>query len=75
MQTTPTDYLKLPLSDRIQLVEDLWDSIAEEASDTFSLSPEQKAELSRRLAAPIKPTLLPLFPGNTFAANYFSVSH
>jgi len=51
MQTTPTDYLKLPLSDRIQLVEDLWDSIAEEASDTFSLSPEQKAELSRRLAA------------------------
>ncbi len=40
---------KLPLSDRIKLVEDIWNSIADEA-DHLPLSKEQELELDRRLA-------------------------
>ncbi len=46
-----TDYLKLSVSERIQLVEDIWDSIAAEASNTVVLSQAQKAELHRRVVA------------------------
>lgn len=42
------DLKRLPLSERIQLVEDLWDSIAEE-SPAMGLTPEHVAELDRRL--------------------------
>ncbi len=42
------DLKRLPLSERIQLVEDLWDSIAEE-SPVMGLSQEHVAELDRRL--------------------------
>ena len=45
------EYMKLSVSERIQLVEDIWDSIAAEAPDTVELSEAQKAELHRRLAA------------------------
>ena len=46
-----TQLRKLPIADRLQLVEDLWDSIADEAPDeAFPLSPEIAAELDRRLA-------------------------
>ena len=45
------EYLKLSVSERIQLVEDIWDSIAAEASNTVELSQAQKAELLRRVAA------------------------
>ena len=45
------EYMKLSLSERIQLVEDIWDSIAAEAPDTVGLSQVQKVELHRRLAA------------------------
>ncbi len=38
----------LPVSERIQIVEDLWDSIAEE-SDSIRISPAQIEELDRRL--------------------------
>lgn len=38
----------LPLSERIQLVEDLWDSIAEETG-AIKLTEAQRAELDRRL--------------------------
>ena len=51
---TPTvtiEYMKLSVSERIQLVEDIWDSIAAEAPDTVELSQGQKAELHRRVAA------------------------
>lgn len=41
---------QLPLSGRIQLVEDLWDTIAEDAPYP-RLPPEQLAELDRRLDA------------------------
>jgi putative addiction module component (TIGR02574 family) len=45
------DHLRqLPISERLQLVEDLWDTIAAEAPDeAVPLSPELAAELDRRL--------------------------
>lgn len=46
-----TEYMKLSISERIQLVEDIWDSIAAEATNTVELSLAQKAELHRRVAA------------------------
>ena len=39
---------KLPVPDRIKLVEDIWDSIADEP-DEFALTAAQKRELDRRL--------------------------
>jgi putative addiction module component (TIGR02574 family) len=45
-----SDLRKLPLDERIQLVEDLWDSIAADSS-ALPLTPEQRAELDRRLDA------------------------
>ena len=44
----PPEILGLPISDRLVLVEQLWDSIAQE-EPTFELSAEHKAELDRRL--------------------------
>ena len=41
---------KLPLDERIRLVEDLWDSIAADQS-LLPLTPEQRIELDRRLDA------------------------
>jgi putative addiction module component (TIGR02574 family) len=46
-----TEYMKLSVSERIQLVEDLWDSITADAPDTVELSQAQKAELHRRITA------------------------
>ena len=40
----------LPIEERIRLVEDLWDSIAAD-EQALALSPEQRAELDRRLDA------------------------
>ncbi len=44
------DILRLSISERIQLVQDIWDSIAE-VPDSVLLTDEQKAELDRRLDA------------------------
>jgi putative addiction module component (TIGR02574 family) len=41
---------ELPIDERIKLVEDIWDSIAADQS-ALPLTPEQKAELDRRLDA------------------------
>jgi putative addiction module component (TIGR02574 family) len=50
MATNPLpEILKLSVSERIQLVEDIWDSIAAEP-DALPLTEEQRAELDRRLA-------------------------
>lgn len=41
----------LPVAERLELVEELWDSIAADApADAFPESPELAAELERRLA-------------------------
>lgn len=42
---------RLSLAERIQLVEDLWDSIAREAAPGLAVTPEQRDELGRRLQA------------------------
>ena len=48
---TLEDLRKLPIDERIQLVEDLWDSIAEDSLERdFAVTPELAAELDRRLA-------------------------
>ena len=41
---------EVPLEDRMQLVEDIWDSIAEEQG-VLAISDEQRRELDRRLKA------------------------
>ena len=41
---------ELPITERIQLVEDLWDSIADD-QEALSLSDAQREELDRRLDA------------------------
>ncbi len=50
MSTTGFDISKLSVAERIQLAEDLWDSVAAETGE-FSLTEAQAAELDRRLAA------------------------
>lgn len=50
MANLPLDeLLKLSVSERIQLAEDLWDSIAAEP-DALPLTDAQRAEIERRLA-------------------------
>lgn len=44
------DILSLSVSERIQLVQDIWDTIAE-VPESLALTDEQKAELDRRLDA------------------------
>lgn len=45
-----TDILTLSIAERIQLVENIWDSVAE-APESVPLTEDQKAELDRRLDA------------------------
>lgn len=45
-----TKLSKLPINERIKLVEELWDSIASDQK-VLPLSDEQKAELDKRLDA------------------------
>lgn len=49
MSTLLDDIKQLDIAERIQLVEDLWDSVATRSSD-FPITEAQKAELDRRLA-------------------------
>jgi len=44
------DIMNLSVAERIQLVEDIWDSIAE-APESVPLTDDEKAELDRRLDA------------------------
>ena len=41
---------EVPVNDRMRLVEDIWDSIAEE-QEVLAVSDEQRRELDRRLEA------------------------
>lgn len=47
--TIPPEIRDLPVSDRMALVEQIWDTIAEDQAE-FELTIAQKAELDRRLA-------------------------
>jgi len=51
MSTNIDDYKTLSVAERIQLVEDIWDSIATEAPDSLQLSGADKEELHRRVEA------------------------
>ncbi|HEX4606602.1 MAG TPA: addiction module protein [Urbifossiella sp.] len=44
------DYTQLSVDERILLVQDIWDSVAEE-TQAFPLTIEQRRELDRRIAA------------------------
>jgi putative addiction module component (TIGR02574 family) len=44
------DILELSVSERIQLVQDIWDSIAQ-VPESVSLTEEEKVEIDRRLDA------------------------
>jgi putative addiction module component (TIGR02574 family) len=47
------DFRQLSIDDRLRLVEEIWNSIAEEAEaapDVLPLTDEQRAELARRVA-------------------------
>lgn len=50
VETSIQELRRLPIPERIQLVKELWDSIAEEAP-AIDLTAEQIAELDRRLDA------------------------
>lgn len=50
MTTQLRELRELPISERIQLVEDLWDSIAEDAP-SYGIPDEQTASLEARLDA------------------------
>lgn len=45
-----TDLREFPAEERIKLVEDVWDSIAEDRK-ALPVTPDQEAELDRRLKA------------------------
>jgi len=47
---TATDTLALPIPERIQLVEDIWDSIAAEA-DSVNFTEDEKRIIDERLEA------------------------
>ena len=49
MQPTDLNISKLSVAERIQLAEDLWDSVAADTGD-LELTAAQRAELDRRLA-------------------------
>ena len=49
MSTLLDEIQQLGIAERIQLVEDLWDSVASRTSN-FPITDVQKAELDRRLA-------------------------
>ena len=53
--TTLESLIQLPLSERIQLVEDLWDSIAAKGSE-IPMTPAQHEELEYRLQTPSEKT-------------------
>jgi putative addiction module component (TIGR02574 family) len=50
MSTHISDILEMSVAERIQLVEDIWDSIAA-VPEALSLTDTQREELDRRLAA------------------------
>ena len=48
MNTITFNFKALPVTERIELVEDIWNSIAEETAGGLQLSSGEVAELQRR---------------------------
>ncbi|HEU0202710.1 MAG TPA: addiction module protein [Burkholderiaceae bacterium] len=51
MSAIPSELEKLSVAERIQLVEDLWDSIARDTPEALTFTEEQRTELRRRWKA------------------------
>jgi putative addiction module component (TIGR02574 family) len=51
MSQSIDEFRKLSVTERIQLVEDIWDSIAVDSPDAVPLTTAQREELQRRLQA------------------------
>lgn len=51
MAKRAVDISQLSAEERLDLIEELWESLDQEARDAIPLTPEQKAELARRLNA------------------------
>ena len=51
MSQTRPDFLSLSVAERIQLAEDIWDSIATENPESAALTPLQLQEIQTRLDA------------------------
>ena len=51
MSQPKPNFLELSIAERIQLVEDIWDSIAPENAEAVKLSERQRQEIRRRLVA------------------------
>ncbi|MDZ4349581.1 MAG: addiction module protein [Xanthomonadaceae bacterium] len=51
MSQPKPDFSQLSIAERIQLVEDIWDSIVAESPTAVQLSEQQRQEIRRRLAA------------------------
>jgi putative addiction module component (TIGR02574 family) len=51
MSQPKLDFLSLSVAERIQLAEDIWDSIATENPEAVALTPAQLQELQARLDA------------------------
>jgi putative addiction module component (TIGR02574 family) len=51
MESTTSNFRTLSITERIQLVEDIWDSIATDASESVDLTAAQREEVRRRVAA------------------------
>ncbi|MFC5696933.1 addiction module protein [Pseudomonas sp. GCM10022186] len=50
LESLPDELLKLSPAERIQLAEDLWDSVAAHPESLPTLSEEERREIDRRLA-------------------------
>lgn len=51
MSNPAPNFRELSIAERVQLVEDIWDSIVLEAPESVGLSPAQREEVRRRIAA------------------------
>ncbi len=51
MSQSRPDFLDLSVAERIQLAEDIWDSIAAEHPESAALTPSQHREIQARLDA------------------------
>lgn len=75
MNTTVATLKSLPVSERIQLVEDIWDSIAEETpGSALHLTASEQAELNTRYAAHLADPQTSV-PWSEVRANLFKGQH
>ena len=50
MNSATLNFRSLPVSERIELAQDIWDSIAEETPNPLQLTPDELDTLQQRLA-------------------------